>query len=490
MQAALESDLGPHVLRPNQEAGFWSSSLPRRSLADMRREARLPGLLRLGDACVILLSGIAFLDYREAAALPSFASPWIVVLCATLGAANVLTLFGAYASSTLLNESLSFPVLYLARAFFGVLTTLVVIIAAGALATPAYPAGEEVLGWLLSSVSGTVALRLAVRHRLLRMRAQGRLARNVAVVAHSRQELEMARKSGENAASFGNLIGIFSDRFADDRLTGSLDDLLRMAKSIHIDEIRFGIALERAGDLEAAVRKLSAVPTELRLDPVLTRAYVRPPSGFDLPPLTIKRRPLAGWDSAVKRTEDVFCAALLLLFVAPLFGIIMLLVRLDSPGPIFFRQQRLGLDNNPFNLVKFRTMFHEVEDPAIPQARRNDPRITRLGAYLRRTSLDELPQLLNVLHGDMSLVGPRPHAIAHNEKYSQLIDCYSARHRVRPGLTGWAQVRGWRGETATLELMRRRVEHDLYYIDNWSLGLDIYIIFRTFPVVLLGKNAW
>jgi exopolysaccharide biosynthesis polyprenyl glycosylphosphotransferase len=193
----------------------------------------------------------------------------------------------------------------------------------------------------------------------------------------------------------------------------------------------------------------------------------------------------------LKRAEDIALSALLLLLFGPLMLLLGLLVRLDSRGPALFRQQRFGFNNNPITVLKFRTMqFNAASDPGVPQARRGDPRVTRIGRFLRRTSLDELPQLINVLMGDMSLIGPRPHAIAHNEYYAELIDGYLRRHRVKPGITGWAQVNGWRGETADVEAMHQRVKYDLYYIENWSLRFDVAILLRTLVTGFVHRNAY
>jgi putative colanic acid biosynthesis UDP-glucose lipid carrier transferase len=170
---------------------------------------------------------------------------------------------------------------------------------------------------------------------------------------------------------------------------------------------------------------------------------------------------------------------------------IALLVKLDSPGPVLFRQQRLGFNNNVFVVFKFRTMKCRAEpETTVPQARRDDPRVTRVGRFLRRLSLDELPQLFNVLKGEMSLIGPRPHALVHNEQFAALIDDYLGRHRVQPGITGWAQVNGLRGETDTLAKMQRRVEYDLAYIDRWSVMLDLRILFLTTLSVLFDRSAY
>jgi putative colanic acid biosynthesis UDP-glucose lipid carrier transferase len=164
---------------------------------------------------------------------------------------------------------------------------------------------------------------------------------------------------------------------------------------------------------------------------------------------------------------------------------------MDSPGPVLFRQKRYGFNNNEIEVFKFRSMRHDPNpDPNVPQARKNDARITRIGAFLRKSSLDELPQLFNVLAGTMSLVGPRPHAVAHNEHYANIIDGYLGRHRVKPGITGWAQVNGYRGETDTPEKMRMRVQFDLYYIDNWSISFDLKILVMTAFVGFVHRNAY
>jgi putative colanic acid biosynthesis UDP-glucose lipid carrier transferase len=191
----------------------------------------------------------------------------------------------------------------------------------------------------------------------------------------------------------------------------------------------------------------------------------------------------------LKRGSDVLLAAGALLLLAPLLAAIALLVRRSSPGPALFRQRRFGLDGREFVVYKFRTMT-VCEDEPVMQATRLDLRVTPIGRFLRRTSLDELPQLLNVLSGSMSLVGPRPHAVAHNQHYRKLVSGYMLRHKVRPGITGLSQVNGLRGETVDVEKMRRRVELDIEYLKNWSLGLDVRILLKTLRVVWNDKSAY
>lgn len=208
------------------------------------------------------------------------------------------------------------------------------------------------------------------------------------------------------------------------------------------------------------------------------------------PVLALCETPFQGFNGLVKRTSDIVLALTILMLIAPLLGVIALAIRMESPGPAVFRQRRYGLDGREIVVYKFRSMRVCEDGDTIHQAKRGDHRLTRLGALLRRTSLDELPQFINVLQGRMSVVGPRPHAVAHNEHYRQLIKGYMLRHKVRPGITGWAQVNGHRGETDTLEKMQARLDYDLAYLRHWSLGLDLRIILRTVRVVLGSDNAY
>jgi putative colanic acid biosynthesis UDP-glucose lipid carrier transferase len=208
-----------------------------------------------------------------------------------------------------------------------------------------------------------------------------------------------------------------------------------------------------------------------------------------MPVLGVCDSPFSGASGLIKRASDVIFSVAILAAIAPLLLVLALCVKLGSPGPVIFKQRRYGLDGDDIVVYKFRSMTVTEDGDAVPQCAKRDKRLTPLGAFMRRTSLDELPQFINVLQGRMSIVGPRPHAVAHNELYRTLIKGYMQRHKVRPGLTGWAQVNGLRGETPTLELMQARIDHDLDYLRNWSLRLDLYIMAKTLWVVLKGQNA-
>ncbi len=265
--------------------------------------------------------------------------------------------------------------------------------------------------------------------------------------------------------------------------------------SRELGAVEFALLMPWGRDRELAEvsRLLQASPLPVRLYPDRkVRAIVRQQKGRDLDPyfsVKIQREPLARWERSIKRTADAAIAGTALVMLSPLLLLTALLIKLDSRGPAIFRQQRCGFDNREFVIFKFRTMTVMEDDRRIEQTHRNDKRVTRVGRFLRRASIDELPQLLNVLRGEMSLVGPRPHAMAHDDEYKARIDNYALRHHVKPGLTGAAQVAGLRGETQNLALMKQRVERDLWYINNWSLTLDLKILAQT-CVALLRDDAY
>jgi undecaprenyl-phosphate galactose phosphotransferase/putative colanic acid biosynthesis UDP-glucose lipid carrier transferase len=276
-------------------------------------------------------------------------------------------------------------------------------------------------------------------------------------------------------------------------------DHLRLAHAIETARLRsareFALVLPWSRDraLSEILDRLRASPLPVRLYPdYKVRDVLGREQGQALDPhfsVLVQRAPLSAYERTVKRMFDVVVAASLLLLLAPLLAVTALVIKLDSPGPAIFRQRRGGFDNREFLIFKFRTMNVLEDAGVIAQARREDPRVTRVGRALRRTSIDELPQLLNVLRGDMSLVGPRPHALAHDEVYQGQIANYALRNHVKPGLTGAAQVVGLRGETREAQDMARRVEQDVWYINNWSLTLDLRLLAQT-AVTLLRFDAY
>jgi putative colanic acid biosynthesis UDP-glucose lipid carrier transferase len=276
-----------------------------------------------------------------------------------------------------------------------------------------------------------------------------------------------------------------------------LPDLAERVYRGEVEGIVLALPARAGGELEAVLRRLRHLPVDVSWAPELPERAVPilgAAAAGDVPLVRLTKQPLDGWRYVLKAAEDRALAALLLLFLAPLLAVIALGVRLDSPGKIFYRQIRHGFSREPIAVLKFRTMHQHRCDPrdaaTVAQATRGDPRVTRLGRLLRRTSLDELPQLWNVLVGQMSLVGPRPHAVAHDQHYADLIDDYLGRQRVKPGITGWAQVNGCRGETRTVEEMRKRIELDIEYIDRWSILLDLRILCLTLRKGFSHRNAY
>lgn len=345
-----------------------------------------------------------------------------------------------------------------------------------------------VVSWFAAAILALFLLRLFVAKWVV-PRAAGLLAHRIAVVGPA-EGVEALRRSLPREADL-ELVAA---------LSGDVDEvaerIAHVAAREPVDEVVLAVP-ERDG---AAVRRwcdaLVAVPADISLwlgEGVTWLARLGP---FDLDPLPrqlLLRRPIRDWGRIAKGVMDRVGAAVLLLVLAPLFGLIALAIKLDSPGPVFYRQLRCGRGREPFLMWKFRSMYSEVcdaPDAPIRQATRDDPRVTRVGRWLRRTSLDELPQLINVLRGEMSLVGPRPHPVRMDEIYEPLVERYMARYRIKPGITGWAQIHGHRGETPDLGAMQARVAYDLEYVRSWSFALDLWILLLTPWVVLTRRNAY
>jgi Undecaprenyl-phosphate glucose phosphotransferase len=312
--------------------------------------------------------------------------------------------------------------------------------------------------------------------------------------------LELARRLNADLYSNTRVAGFVDDR-ARERLTttndysvlGRIQDLPELVKRNRIDVVYLAlpmVAQPRILSLLDALRDTTAsvyfVPDMFVTD--LIQGRIDSVSG--MPVVGVCDSPFSGMSGLIKRGSDIVLALLILALISPLLLLLALAVKLTSPGPAVFRQRRYGLDGDEIVVYKFRTMTVTEDGDTITQCGKGDKRLTPLGAFMRRTSLDELPQFVNVLQGRMSIVGPRPHTVAHNEMYRKLIKGYMQRHKVKPGITGWAQVNGLRGETDTLDKMKMRVDYDLDYLRNWSLRLDLYVIAKTVWVVLRGRNAY
>ncbi|MGY4330326.1 Undecaprenyl-phosphate glucose phosphotransferase [Bradyrhizobium sp. LB7.2] len=272
-----------------------------------------------------------------------------------------------------------------------------------------------------------------------------------------------------------------------------LEDLIAYAKENRVEQVFLLMSWNRQHAIDSILDALKILPIPVHLvpDPHAAR-FLRHPlvNTGNTWTAELRRAPLSWKERALKRTLDLAGTSLALLVFAPVMLVTAILIKATSKGPVFFRQTRNGFNGRAFKIFKFRTMGVLEDGPKIVQASRNDPRVTSIGKWLRKTSIDELPQLFNVLKGDMSLVGPRPHAAAHNTEYEQIIGNYAFRHHVKPGITGWAQVNGYRGETRALEMMEKRVEYDLWYINNWSAWLDVKIVLGTLMVTFSRPTGY
>ena len=358
-----------------------------------------------------------------------------------------------------------------------------------------------VLTWLMLSPSLLVAARLAVRMLLHELRRRGRNTRSVAIVGTNRVARQMVEKI--NAMSWAGFIfkGYFDDPASSglqptENLpvpVGDLSELLMQAREGKVDVVYIALPMHDEQRIIDLVNRFADTTVSLYLLPdsfIFELMHARWISLDGLPIISIYETPFYGVDGWFKRIEDIVLSSVILAIVALPMRLIAAAVKLTSPGPVLFKQRRYGLKGEVVHVWKFRSMSVCEDGTDIPQARPGDQRITPLGAFLRRTSLDELPQFINVLQGTMSVVGPRPHAVAHNEEYRRLIQGYMLRHKVKPGITGLAQVNGWRGETDTLDKMQKRVECDLQYIQKWSLWLDLKIVWLTLWRGFGGRNAY
>jgi len=331
---------------------------------------------------------------------------------------------------------------------------------------------------------------------------KGICTRNVVIIGAGKQTERLLAQLENEKPAINNVVGVFDDRVGrvgpmvgGHLIRGNIEALMRFVRENHVDDIIVALpwnADERQIEIVSRLRELPA-HVHLVSDLVGFRFPYQPsPNHFGgVPMIEVVNSPLSGFKVVIKALEDRILGALLLLIFSPVLLVVAVAIRLESKGPVFFKQKRYGYNNQIFEIYKFRSMYHEAEEKKVTvQASKEDSRITRVGKFIRKTSLDELPQLFNVVGGSMSLVGPRPHAVDHNEEYSELIDGYFARHKVKPGITGWAQVKGFRGETDTLEKMEGRVNYDTYYVENWSLFFDLQILAMTAFVGFVNKNAY
>ncbi len=359
--------------------------------------------------------------------------------------------------------------------------------------------------FLVGGTLGLILARSLISWGITRLGERSIIARSVAVFGQGEQVEELLKFLKEVRPAFINVVKVFGDgatvgksrdnSFKDNGYSETeFNKLAEFVRMENVDDVVVAMPWASSRAVASLVGRLREMPINVFLssDLVGYKISMRPPPNyFDTIPLfQVSGKPLTGWDIVLKTIEDYVLALFFVIVLSPLLLIVAMLVKLDSPGPVLFKQKRLGFNNQEFEIYKFRSMTHsEVAETKTVQAQKQDARVTRIGALLRRSSIDELPQLFNVLNGTMSIVGPRPHAIDHNEEFATKIRGYFSRHRVKPGLTGLAQVNGFRGITDTVEKMENRVKNDIEYAENWSLLMDMKILIKTPFLLVLGTNA-
>ncbi|WP_437344068.1 undecaprenyl-phosphate glucose phosphotransferase [Mesorhizobium marinum] len=360
-------------------------------------------------------------------------------------------------------------------------------------------------GWFLAGLAVLLLPRFAFGYLIRRWARNGRIERRAVIVGGGKSAETLIRSIEKQPYNDIRICGIFDDR--DDSRSpplvagypklGTISELIEFARIARIDMLIVSLPMTAESRVLSLLKKLWVLPVDIRLSAHSNQLQFRPRSYSyvgSVPMLDIFDKPINNWDSVAKRAFDIVFSLLGIVFLSPVMIATAIAIKLDSKGPVLFKQKRHGFNNEVIEVYKFRSMYTDQADPtAIRPVTKGDPRVTRVGRFIRKTSIDELPQFFNALFGSLSLVGPRPHAVAaqsHNLLYAEVVDGYFARHRVKPGVTGWAQINGWRGEMDTDEKIRMRTELDLHYIENWSLWFDLQILFLT-PIRLLNtENAY
>jgi Undecaprenyl-phosphate glucose phosphotransferase len=460
----------------------------------------LSRMLRLVDVTLVGATGwLAYWWYWGTPVLDDFDE--VALIIGVLAAASAFPRFGVYQiwrGGSVLDEISRLTLAWLAVAAF--MVALAFLTKMGAHYSRIWGTS-----WLLSGWTALVLSRVVLRSFLHWLRLHGRNLRRIVVVGDQALGAHVANWLTREAWTGLAVIGVFGGTGSGGPRTGApavstlprlgdLQDIAAYVAANHVDQVWLAMPLSEEAQIRKVLHDLRHSTVDIRMVPDLfdLRLLRRPMTDVaGLPVVELSVSPMSGGNRLLKALEDRILALLILILVSPLLLAIAAAVKLTSPGPILFRQKRHGWGAREIEIYKFRTMVQtpNAGEHAL-QARRNDPRVTRIGRFLRRTSLDELPQFINVLQGRMSIVGPRPHPLWLSRQHMELIDAYMKRHKVKPGITGWAQINGFRGETDTLEKMQKRVEYDLYYIENWSLWFDIKIILMTPLSGFTHRNAY
>ncbi|GGX23239.1 sugar transferase [Pigmentiphaga litoralis] len=450
------------------------------------------GLRRLADFMLVAATGwlSAALLANQPGQIP-VVHLFVLCLC-SMGVLALFPLFALYGSS---RRRCASDILRCASAWLLVLSLGVVL---ATMIDASRPVSSLWAGtWLVSAATGMIGMRLALHYTRRAARQKDNSPTRIVIFGFGDLGSELYRRALQAVDRRYEVVGIY-DQTAKElpgsvERVASLDGLRQLVRNKGIKEIWLTKAMQPGASVQDVVLHLRNELVDLRWIPDVQPDHLsrhRVGRFFGHPTVDLNSFPDDGVRGLVKAAFDRVFAAGVLIALSPVLLAIAIAVKMSSPGPVLFRQQRLGIDGKAFHLYKFRSMRPHKEGGVVKQATRKDPRTTKVGAFLRKTSLDELPQFLNVLKGEMSVVGPRPHAMEHNEIYKNIVDCYMMRHRVKPGITGWAQINGLRGATDTVGKMSARVEYDLFYIENWTFWMDLKIILRTAVAGWVGKNAY
>lgn len=497
-----------HVPTPVHTALSPFTATPGRALSPLRPPQAcislnmLVGLLALTEATLLFLSGcLIWIGY---VGLGSFDNVirYLVAIITGIGIFLVIEYFSGQYSQ----ERLRILHRNLLRAPINWMLTVVILV------TCAFglKVGEDysriwLFSWLGTGIILLISNRLIAAFIVKRLASTGLVGERIAILgAGDRGQLLISHLT-EHSDPYTKIIGVFDERRAPrvpevvcgHVLLGGVDDLVAAARYGAIDTVIITLPWSATHRLQHIISALEAVSVDVRLSPGAFGFQIPAPKFHQvaaIPMLSVWDRPIKEWHAVAKWLEDKLIASVALILLGPLMLLIAGMIKLESPGPALFRQLRFGFNNETINVLKFRTMYLDSQDVSgTARTTRNDPRVTRVGRILRRTSLDELPQILNVLKGEMSIVGPRPHALTMkigNRYYFDAVKGYAARHKVRPGITGWAQVNDLRGEIDSIEKAQNRVKYDIMYVNNWSLAFDLRIIAMTFFALFKTKNAY
>ncbi|MCP4328283.1 MAG: undecaprenyl-phosphate glucose phosphotransferase [Alphaproteobacteria bacterium] len=477
--------------------------LPRRATA--LTKTSLLGIARAVDAVAVVLPGISIYALYVLPGENEISSRYAVAFFVTVIVALLnLQWFGTYRKSFILGRNFAIGRLIGALA----MTAAGLLVLAFALKITGFYSRVWATSWLTGAIASLIIGRIIFRAWITDRAQAGRFAIRTAIVGVGERAAGLVRQFGSECGDSISILGFVDDRrdatasggqagYGSRDTLGGLTGLVAMIRDGAIDQVIVAIPWHEHQRLRTVINRLAETPVDIRLAPENLAPEFRGRSYVDvagLPMLGVLDRPISGWDYILKALEDRVLGSLILLAISPILGLIALAIRLDSPGPVLFRQIRYGYNNRPIEVLKFRSMYSHLEDRAAEVlTTRDDPRVTPVGKFLRKWSLDELPQFINVVRGDMSIVGPRPHGLAAKaagRRYEEVANHYAARHKVKPGITGWAQVNGWRGETDTVEKIEKRVEYDLDYIKNWSIWFDLYIAAKTILVVFDNRETY